>query len=428
MTSIHPIILSGGVGSRLWPLSRSLFPKQLLALAGEHSLIQETALRTIGPGFAKPSIVCHAEHRFLVAEQMRAIGVEPENVFLEPSGRNTAPAAAVAALAVVGKDPEAVLLLMPADHVIRNQPALLQAIETAYDVAQRGHLVTFGLHPRGPETGYGYIQRGASLYEGGHAFTVSRFVEKPDAETANRYVQAGDYYWNSGIFMFRAETFISELERLEPELVASCRRAISGGKQDLDFFRLDPEAFAACKSTSIDYAVMEHTNKAAIVPVEMGWSDIGSWGALWDISYKDAEGNAVMGDVLHLDTHNCYLRSEGPLVAAVGVKDLVVVASPDAVLICPKSAAQDVKKIVHELERQRRDLHIKGWKPLILGGAVDHWTVERTARDAADTASWLKIDEISRITCRVSSGVTSRGTTIVLPGGTLSLSKLNQEL
>jgi len=362
MTYIHPIILSGGVGSRLWPLSRSLFPKQLLALAGERSLIQETALRTTGSGFAKPSIVCHAEHRFFVAEQMRAIGIEPENIFLEPCGRNTAPAAALAALAIVRKDPDAILLLMPADHVIRNKQALLQAIETTHDVAQRGHLVTFGIHPRGPETGYGYIQRGAPLYEGGPAFAVSRFVEKPDSETAGHYVQAGDYYWNSGMFMFRAETYISELERLEPELVACCRRAIRGGKRDLDFFRLDPEAFAACKSISIDYAVMEHTDKAAIVPVEMGWSDIGSWVALWETSHKDTHGNAVIGDVLHFDTHNSYLRSEGPLVAVLGVKDLVVVASPDAVLVCPKSAAQNVKKIVEELERRRRDLHIKTWE------------------------------------------------------------------
>jgi len=358
MPYIYPIILSGGVGSRLWPLSRSQFPKQLLALAGERSLIQETALRTTGSGFAKPSIVCHVEHRFLVAEQMRAIGVEPENVFLEPMGRNTAPAAAVAALAITRTDPDAVVLLMPADHVIHNQNALMGAVEMAHDVAQRGRLVTFGIHPRGPDTGYGYIQRGAPLYEGGQSFTVSRFVEKPDAETAARYVQAGDYYWNSGMFVFRAEAYISELERLEPELMACCRRAISGGKRDLDFFRLDPDAFRACKSISIDYAVMEHTDKAAIVPIEMGWSDIGSWAALWDIADKDASGNVVRGDVLHHGAHNSYLRSEGPLIAAFGVEDLVIVASADAVLVGPKAAAQDVKKIVEQLEREGRELHL----------------------------------------------------------------------
>lgn len=358
MPYVHPVILSGGVGSRLWPLSRSLFPKQLLALAGEHSLIQETALRTTGSGFAKPSIVCHAEHRFLVAEQLRAVGIGPENIFLEPCGRNTAPAAAMAALAIGQKYPDAVLLLMPADHVIHDQAALTAAIETAHDIAQLGRLVTFGIHPRGSDTGYGYIRRGAPLREGGKVFAVSCFVEKPDAETAGRYVRTGDYYWNSGIFMFRAGTYISELERLEPELVACCRKAISGGKRDLDFFRLDAEAFAACKSISIDYAVMEHTDKAAVVPVDMGWSDIGSWAALWDIADKDAGGNVVRGDVLHLGARNSYLRSEGPLVAAFGVEDLVIVASSDAVLVGPKAAAQDVKKIVDQLEREGRDLHL----------------------------------------------------------------------
>lgn len=358
MPNVHPIILSGGVGSRLWPLSRSLFPKQLLALVGEHTLIQDTALRTTTSGFAKPSIVCHVEHRFLVAEQLRAVGIDPENIFLEPFGRNTAPAAAIAALAIGQKYPDAVLLLMPADHVIHDQTALREAITIARDVAQGGHLVTFGIQPRGPDTGYGYIQRGAPLHDGGQAFTAFRFVEKPDAKTAARYVQAGDYYWNSGMFMFRAATYISELERLEPELLDCCRKAISGGQQDLDFVRLDPKAFEACKSISIDYAVMERTDRAAIVPVEMGWSDIGSWEALWDVSEKDAGGNVVKGDVLHLDVRGSYLRSEGPLIAALGVRDLVVVASPDAVLVCPKSATQHIKGIVERLDHDKRDLHV----------------------------------------------------------------------
>lgn len=366
MPNVHPIILSGGVGSRLWPLSRSLFPKQLLALVGEHTLIQDTALRTTSSGFAKPSIVCHVEHRFLVAEQLRAVGIDPENIFLEPFGRNTAPAAAIAALAIGQKYPDAVLLLMPADHVIHDQTALREAITIARDVAQGGHLVTFGIQPRGPDTGYGYIQRGAPLYDGGQAFTAFRFVEKPDAKTADRYVQAGDYYWNSGMFMFRAATYISELERLEPELLDCCRKAISGGQQDLDFFRLDPKAFEACKSVSIDYAVMERTDKAAIIPVEMGWSDIGSWAALWDIADKDVAGNVTRGDVLHHGARNSYLRSEGPLIAAFGVEDLVVVANSDAVLVGPKAAAQDVKKIVEQLERDDRDLrltHRKIYRP-----------------------------------------------------------------
>jgi mannose-1-phosphate guanylyltransferase/mannose-6-phosphate isomerase len=346
------------VGSRLWPLSRSRYPKQLLNLAGEYSLIQETALRTTGPVFAKPLIICHADHRFLVAEQMRAIGVEPGNIILESSGRNTAPAATVAALAISGKDPEAVLLLMPADHVIGDQRALHEAIRIAAEQAKRERLVTFGIHPRTPDTGYGYVQRGSALRDDGKAFAVSRFVEKPDAETAEGYIESGDYYWNSGMFAFQADTYLTELERFEPDILTRCRAAIENGKLDADYLRLAPDSFEACKSISIDYAVMEHTDKAAIVPVEMGWSDIGSWAALWDISSKDPSGNFTKGNVLHQDTRNSYLRSDGPLIAALAVNDLVVVASPDAVLICPKSATQDIKKIVERLEREGRDLHV----------------------------------------------------------------------
>lgn len=357
MPSIYPVIMSGGIGSRLWPLSRRLFPKQLLSLVGERTLVQETALRTVGSGFAKPSIVCHADHRFLIAEQMRAIGIEPENVFLEPTGRNTAPAAAVAALAIAEKDPDAVLLLAPADQLIHDRQQFMQAIDVGRSLAKRGYLVTFGINPQRPDTGFGYIQRGSSLHPG-KAFAVARFVEKPDAITAIQYIQAGDYYWNSGIFAFHAGTYISELERLEPDIVARCRDAISRGKRDSEYFRLDPETFGGCKSISIDYAVMERTDKAAIVPVDMGWSDVGSWAALWDNSGKDQQGNVVLGDVLHRDTRNSYLRSEGPLIAALGIEDMVVVASPDAVLVSPKAVAQDVKKIVEQLERQGRDVNV----------------------------------------------------------------------
>jgi mannose-1-phosphate guanylyltransferase/mannose-6-phosphate isomerase len=358
MAQLHPVILSGGVGSRLWPLSRSLFPKQLLALAGDRSLIQDTARRAVGPSFAPPLIVCNVEHRFLIAEQMRAAGVAPAGIMLEPQGRNTAPAATVAALMLVEQDPDAVLLLMPADHIIRDTKAFREAIDSASPAAAQGHLVTFGIAPTGPETGYGYIQRGAPLYENAPTFAVRGFVEKPDSPTASRYIEAGDYYWNSGMFAFQASSFLAELERLEPEMLAHCRSAIRGGKRDLDFFRLDAKAFEACKSISIDYAVMEHTKKAVMVPVEMGWSDIGSWEALWDASDKDDVGNALKGDVLHHGTRNSYLRSEGPMIAAVGVEDLVVVATADAVLVSRKNSSQDVKKIVEQLERGNRELHV----------------------------------------------------------------------
>ena len=358
MAQLYPVILSGGVGSRLWPLSRSLFPKQLLALAGERSLIQDTALRATSAAFAKPLIVCNAEHRFLIAEQMRSVGTLPEAIVLEPSGRNTAPAAAVAALMLAERDPYAILLLLPADHVVRDIQAFAAAVDSARVAAEQGYLVTFGIAPRSPETGYGYIQRGAPLHEDARTFAVSRFVEKPDAATAARYIAAGDYYWNSGLFAFQARTFLAELERLEPDMLAHCRAAIRSGKKDFDFFRLDAKAFEACKSISIDYAVMEHTEKAAMVPVEMGWSDIGSWEALWEASDRDGGGNALMGDVLHHGAKNSYLRSEGPLIAAVGIENLVVVATTDAVLVSHKDSSQDVKQIVEQLERSGRELHV----------------------------------------------------------------------
>jgi mannose-1-phosphate guanylyltransferase / mannose-6-phosphate isomerase len=354
---VHPVILSGGAGSRLWPLSRSLFPKQLLALAGERSLIQDTVLRVQDKDFQPPLIVCNVEHRFLIAEQMREAGVLPQAIMLEPVGRNTAPAAAVAALMIVEKDPDGVMLLMPADHVVRNGTAFTKALNQAIRAAEHDHLVTFAITPDSPETGYGYIRRGTPLSGQQDCFSVARFVEKPDAATAADYVASGDYGWNSGMFVFRASLFLAELERLEPKMMAHCRAAFQNGKKDLDFFRLEETAFTAARSVSIDYAVMERTDKAAMVPVEMGWSDIGSWESLWSASPRDPSGNAVKGDVLLHGTHNSYLRSEGPLVAAVGLEDVVVVATSDAVLVSHKSASQDVKRIVEQLERQGRELH-----------------------------------------------------------------------
>jgi mannose-1-phosphate guanylyltransferase / mannose-6-phosphate isomerase len=363
---VHPVILSGGAGSRLWPLSRSLFPKQLLALAGEHSLIQDTVLRVQDKDFQPPLIVCNVEHRFLIAEQMREAGIVPQAIMLEPVGRNTAPAAAVAALMIAEKDPDGLMLLMPADHIVRNGTAFSRALTQAIWAAERDHLVTFAITPDSPETGYGYIRRGTPLNDRQDCFSVARFVEKPDAATAAGYLASGDYGWNSGMFVFRAKLFLAELERLEPEMVANCRAAFEGGKTDLDFFRLEETSFAAARSVSIDYAVMERTDKAAMVPVEMGWSDIGSWESLWNASQRDPSGNVVKGDVLQHGTRNSYLRSEGPLVAAVGLEDVVVVATPDAVLVSHKSASQDVKRIVEQLERQGRELyttHRKVFRP-----------------------------------------------------------------
>ncbi len=355
---IHPVILSGGVGSRLWPLSRSLYPKQLLALAGERTMIQETAGRVSGPLFAKPMIICNQEHRFLIAEQLREAEVAAEAIVLEPVGRNTAPAATVAALMLTHQDPEALMMLLPADHVVLLRPEFDAAVAVAADAARNNALVLFGIEARTPETGFGYIDRGEALENSESCFSVAEFCEKPDLATAESYVASGRHFWNSGMFLFRAAAYLAELERLEPDMLAACRAAVIGGRRDLDFFRLDETAFARSPSRSIDYAVMEHTDRAAVVPVDLGWSDVGSWLSLWEIGAKDADGNVTRGDVIMHETKNSYIRSEGPLIAAVGVEDVAVVATVDALLVTTRSASQNVKHIVDELQRRGRELHL----------------------------------------------------------------------
>lgn len=356
---INPVILSGGVGSRLWPLSRALYPKQLLPLAGERTMLQETALRVAeGARFAAPLVVGNEEHRFMIAEQLRLAGVDAAGIILEPEGRNTAPAVALAALHLAATDPAALMLVMPSDHVIADQTAFHAAIGAGAVAAADGRLVTFGITPERPETGYGYIEAGAELNAAPGAHEVRRFVEKPDAATAAEYVAAGSFYWNAGIFLFQAGRYLEELERQAPEILAACRAAMDKAAGDLSFVRPDAAAFRASPSDSIDYAVMEKTNSAVVVPVSMGWSDVGSWAALWDISPRDEDGNSRWGDVIALDSRNSLLRSEGPAIAALGLDDMVVVATSDAVLIAPKARAQDVKKLVDELARSNRDEHI----------------------------------------------------------------------
>jgi mannose-1-phosphate guanylyltransferase/mannose-6-phosphate isomerase len=356
---VHPAILSGGSGTRLWPLSRREFPKQLLPLVTPASLLQETAGRMSGALFAAPLVICNRDHRFLIAEQLRGAGISGATIVLEPAGRNTAPAAVVAALLAAESDADAIVLLAPSDHAVRNLAAFEIAVATATAAARAGALVTFGVTPDGPETGYGYVQRGTPLADAPGAFRVARFVEKPDRKTAESYLAAGDYFWNSGMFLFSAATLLQEMAKLQPDILDACRKAVVGGRRDADFFRLDETEFLASPSNSLDYALMEHTTHAAIVPVDMGWSDVGSWGSLWDIADKSSDNNVVRGDVLLAHAHNCYLRSDGPLIAAVGVDDLVVVATNDAVLVTRRDAAQDVKKIVDELERQGRSEHIR---------------------------------------------------------------------
>jgi len=352
---IHPVILSGGSGTRLWPMSRSLYPKQLLALVGEHSLLQETAQRVMGdPGFAPPLIIANEEHRFIIAEQLREIGAVPDALVLEPVGRNTAPASCVAALRLAASDPDALMLVMASDHVIANVTEFCDAVHRAAAAAGAGFLVCLGISPDRPETGYGYIRQGAPLAGCEGAFAVDGFVEKPDSARAEQYLASGTYLWNGSIFLFPVAVYLAELERLRPEMLAACKEALAGARTDSDFIRLDKAAFAACPGDSIDYAVMEHTTRAAVVPVNMGWSDLGSWDALWELAAKDARGNALAGNVVAEATSNCYLRSEKGLVAVIGVDDLVVVATDDAVMVAPRNRTQEVKTLVARLRAEHR--------------------------------------------------------------------------
>jgi len=355
---IYPVILSGGVGSRLWPTSRASYPKQLLPLVSSRSMLQETALRVADKDvFAAPIIVSNDDHRFIIAEQLREIGLPPLVHLLEPQGRNTAPAIAAAAAFVQAQDKDGILLVLPADHHIGRLDAFAQAVVLGKALAMDNRLATFGIVPSGPETGYGYIKRGAALDANGSSFGVARFVEKPDMDTARAYLAEGGYDWNAGIFMFRADRVLAEMQKHCPEISAHAADAMRKGKRDLDFLRLDQTAFAACPSDSIDYAVMEHTDLAAVVPVEMGWSDIGSWSALWEIGDKDESGNVLLGDVLAEATSNCLVRAENSLVTTLGVENLIIVETGDALLVASRDRVQDVKKLVDRLSKDSRTEH-----------------------------------------------------------------------
>jgi mannose-1-phosphate guanylyltransferase / mannose-6-phosphate isomerase len=355
--TVYPVILSGGVGTRLWPMSRVLRPKQLLPLTSERSMLQDTVVRVTGPGFAPPMIICNQEHRFVIAEQMRALEVSPEAIVLEPQGRNTAPAVTVAALLLASKDPDAIMLVLPSDHVIGDLERFREVVATAVTAARDDALITFGIPPTRPETGYGYIRRGDAYKGISGCFRIDSFVEKPDLPTAESYVASDRYAWNSGMFILPVGSYLDEVARLKPEMLELCRQSVARATTDLDFLRLDQESFAAMESVSIDYAVMEHTTKGAIVPADMAWSDVGSWSALWEISDRDADGNVVLGDTITLDARNCYIRGDGNLVAVVGVEDLVVVATDDVVLVVPRERAQDVKQIVDRIEKEGRTEH-----------------------------------------------------------------------
>lgn len=359
-----PVLLSGGVGSRLWPVSREAHPKQFQPLAGELSMLQETLKRTAGLDEAAPVVVCNEEHRFMVAEQLRMVDIAASALILEPAGRNTAPAVALAALQAIENDPDALLLVLPADHVIQEPNAFVEAVGKAVPHAQQGKLMTFGVVPSSPETGYGYIKCGASVGE--DLFDLERFVEKPDEATASAYLESGNYLWNSGMFLLSASAYLAELSLHAPEILASCQRAMEQASRDMDFVRPDAEQFIGCPADSIDYAVMEKTDKGGVVSLDCGWSDVGAWSALWDVAPRDSDGNASRGDVLLDNCSGSYFYSDSRLVAATGVENLVVVETADAVLVADKAKVQDVKQLVNALKAQERpevSLHRRVYRP-----------------------------------------------------------------
>lgn len=364
--SVLPVIMAGGTGSRLWPLSRELHPKQFLSIEGKLSMLQNTIMRLAPLSVEAPVVICNDKHRFLVAEQLRAIDKLANNIILEPVGRNTAPAIALAAFCSLqnsdGEDP--LLLVLAADHVIRDEEAFIQAIKQAEPLAEQGKLVTFGIVPTQAETGYGYILRGEAI--GDDAFTVAEFVEKPDFDTACHYLASGKYYWNSGMFLFRVSSYLNELKKLSPDIYSACEKAVGHINPDLDFIRINKEAFSLCPSDSIDYAVMEHTHHAVVVPMSAGWSDVGSWSSLWDISEKDQQRNVLHGDVFTHNSKDNYIYSENSFISTVGVSNLVIIQTADALLVSSKDSVQDVKKIVDYLKNNNRTeykQHLEVFRP-----------------------------------------------------------------
>ena len=360
---ITPVIMAGGTGSRLWPLSRKLMPKQFLKISSENTMIQETVIRLNGLDVASPLCICNEEHRFIVAEQMREID-SLGKIILEPVGRNTAPAIALAALTLLEQSKDTVMLVLAADHVIENQREFQNVVRKSVSLAEAGKLVTFGIVPSHAETGYGYIHKGKACFD--VAFAVNEFVEKPDLETAEEYLSSGEYLWNSGMFMFKASRYIKELAKYNPEMLSACKKAIEHTSADMDFIRVDKEAFSLCPDVSIDYAVMEKTDSSVVVPLDANWNDIGSFSAIWDINDKDELGNVHQGDVLSHNSSNNLVIAEKKLVATVGLDNCIVVETKDAILVANKDNVQDVKKIVEQLkylDRTEADIHRQVYRP-----------------------------------------------------------------
>jgi mannose-1-phosphate guanylyltransferase/mannose-6-phosphate isomerase len=435
MTMLIPVILSGGSGSRLWPLSREMYPKQLLALTAERTMLQETAVRLAGiAGAAAPIVVCNEAHRFMVAEQLRALSITPAAIILEPVGRNTAPAVALAALRGLAIDPQATLLIAPADHVMRDARAFHKAALVAMEQADLGKLVTFGVIAHAPETGYGYIRRRALPGDAAQtAYPVAEFVEKPPLERARQFIDSGNYYWNSGMFAFRAARYLEELRRLAPDILDSATAALAGAQSDLDFVRVDRAAFEAARSESIDYAVMEKTADAVVVPLDAGWSDVGSWSSLCDALPTDEEGNVLQGDVLVHDTQDCYVHSTSRLVTAIGMHDHIIVETKDAVLVTPKARVQDVKQLVGQLKQAGRSepsLHREVFRPWGSYDSIDQgdgFQVKRLTVKPGGVLSlqmhhhraehWIVVAGTARITCDDRVFLLSQNQSTYIPQG-----------
>ncbi len=418
-----PVILSGGSGTRLWPLSRGSYPKQFLPLVAEKTMVQETVLRLQGlENLSAPIAVCNENHRFMMAEQLWEIGAQADAIILEPIGKNTAPAVALAALAA--KDPDDILLVLPADHVIENIPAFHQAVNKASLLAEDDYLVTFGIVPTAAETGYGYIKKSPENIA--DAYKVAEFVEKPNAVIAQSYVDSGDYYWNSGMFAFKARRYLEELEKYSPKMLAICREAYAQAKTDVDFVRIDKDIFAQCPPDSIDYAVMEKTDKAIVIPLAANWSDVGSWSALWEVKNKDSFGNALTGDILALDTKNCFIHAENKLVAVIGIQDLVIVETDDAVMVAPKDRVQDVKNIVAKLKQQQREeveLHRKVYRPWGHYDSVDNGERHKTKRIVVKPGAKLSLQKHHH---RAEHWVIVKGTALVTKGKKTKLYSENE--
>ncbi|EEK8870559.1 mannose-1-phosphate guanylyltransferase/mannose-6-phosphate isomerase, partial [Salmonella enterica] len=353
---ILPVVMAGGAGSRLWPLSRALYPKQFLSLTSTNSMLQETIIRLEGIEHEYPLFICNEEHRFIVAEQLRQLSIDHSGIILEPDGRNTGPAIALAAFHALNNGYDPVMLVLAADHEIQERKNFIDSIEIAKQFAENDKLVTFGIVPASPETGYGYIKVGEKI--GPDGYKVAAFVEKPHRLLAEEYINSGKYLWNSGMFMFKASVFLNELKKFRPDIYSICETSLLKSESDLDFIRVNGKVFNCCPSESIDYAVMENTMQAVVVPLDAKWSDVGSWTALWDISKKNENGNIIRGDVIAKDTDNCYLHSESRLIGTVGVKDLVIVETKDAVLVAHKNNVQDVKNIVEQLKIQNRQEYL----------------------------------------------------------------------